>query len=405
MALVDSGRAIGAVTRLIREHLVRRGFSVTVGKPEDAIEPGPQDAKLNLFLYETGIDPSLRNTSLVEGDPPPLWLQLRYMLTAFDEGDVSDSSDAHDLLGQGVAAVHDLNFLRLDDAVEPEVRLALENNPEPLKVTLQETSSDLLSKLLGGADERYRLSAAFEVRPVMIVPAEPIRFPQRVGIDYTASPNTEIGADGVGLAVIPTMGPRLSGLEPAAVEVGQRATVRGQDLHLGGLEAWLGDVQVRVVSQRPDEAGVEIEGTVVAPATQGPLASGSTLGAGEHPLTLRLPLPGGRYRASNPVLARLLPEVSTADITGSTLSLTGRLLGRWPDDILVALVRDGEVLRLFETGLEPPPAPTSGTVVPGPDQATLTVEGATDGIEAGPCRVVVRVNGQEARHRPEVIAP
>lgn len=38
MALADSGRAIGAVTRPLRDHLIRRGFLVTIGKPEDAAE-------------------------------------------------------------------------------------------------------------------------------------------------------------------------------------------------------------------------------------------------------------------------------------------------------------------------------------------------------------------------------
>ena len=62
MALADSGRAIGAVTRLLREHLVRRGFAVSIGKPEDAADTNTT-AKLNLFLYETTFDASLRNVS------------------------------------------------------------------------------------------------------------------------------------------------------------------------------------------------------------------------------------------------------------------------------------------------------------------------------------------------------
>ena len=32
MALADSGRAIGAVTRLLQDHLLRRGFQVSIGK-------------------------------------------------------------------------------------------------------------------------------------------------------------------------------------------------------------------------------------------------------------------------------------------------------------------------------------------------------------------------------------
>jgi hypothetical protein len=58
MALADSGRAIGAVTRLLRDHLIRRGFEVSVGKPETATDLNT-NAKLNLFLYETAFDPTL----------------------------------------------------------------------------------------------------------------------------------------------------------------------------------------------------------------------------------------------------------------------------------------------------------------------------------------------------------
>ncbi|MDH5344662.1 MAG: hypothetical protein OEW59_02780 [Gammaproteobacteria bacterium] len=38
MALADSGMAIGIVTRLLRDHLIRRGFEVSVGKPETAAD-------------------------------------------------------------------------------------------------------------------------------------------------------------------------------------------------------------------------------------------------------------------------------------------------------------------------------------------------------------------------------
>ena len=96
---------------------------------------------------------------------------LKYLLTAFDGDENSDSAIAHELIGRGIAALHELNFLALDALVATDVRLALENNPEPLKLTFDETTADLLSKIMQGTDERYRLSIAFQMRPVMIVPA------------------------------------------------------------------------------------------------------------------------------------------------------------------------------------------------------------------------------------------
>src|ERR1041385_8312542 len=118
MALADSGRAIGAVTRLLRDHLIRRGFEVSIGKPEDAANVNA-NAKVNLFLYETRLDTHLRKHSLHIGDPAPLWLVVRYLLTAFDADEDSDSPDAHELLGRGMSALQEMNFLSLDAAVAP----------------------------------------------------------------------------------------------------------------------------------------------------------------------------------------------------------------------------------------------------------------------------------------------
>ena len=101
MAFADSGRAIGAVTRLLQDHLIRRGFEVSVGRPEAAAAANA-NAKLNLFLYETAFDAQLRNHNLRDGEPAPLWLVLRYLLTAFDADEDSDSAAAHELLGRGL---------------------------------------------------------------------------------------------------------------------------------------------------------------------------------------------------------------------------------------------------------------------------------------------------------------
>ena len=131
MALADSGRAIGAVTRLLRDHLLRLGFEVSVGKPEAAADTNTA-AKLNLFLYTVGFDAALRNHTLRDGEVPPLWLVLKYLVTAFDDREESDSAAAHELLGRGLAALHGLGYLRLHPLVELDVRLALENNPNPV---------------------------------------------------------------------------------------------------------------------------------------------------------------------------------------------------------------------------------------------------------------------------------
>jgi len=391
MALADSRTAIGGVTLLLQDHLIRRGFAVTVGKPETASQDDTS-AKLNLYLYETEFDGSLRNVSLDPERPPPLWLCLKYLITAFDDGESSDTADAHALLGQGVCALHALNFLTLDNAVDPAVRLALENNPEALKISFESAPADLLSRVMQGSEERYRLSIAFQVRPVMMVPDEPPRFAQLVGVDYTTSPQTIVGRDGVGIEVLASLGPRLTRVVPHRFEPGQRIEIFGDDLHLAGLRCFLAGEEIRVVGQMPDRIVVEVEGTPTIPGDPGPIAAGGTVSAGERPLILRQPLANGRFRESNALIGSLRPVVASATLGGGgMLTVSGALLGTDSDDVLVALLRDGAVVRLFDSP------------VTAADQGSLTLPGVGTGVDPGTYLIVVRVNGQQARTSPALV--
>jgi hypothetical protein len=389
MALADSGRAIGAVTRLLQDHLIRRGFDVSIGKPEDAAE-NDTNAKLNLFLYETAFDPSLRNLSLRDGEPPPLWLVLKFLLTAFDATESSDTAAAHELLGRGMAALHELNYLRLDPLVALDVRLALENNPEPLKLTFDDSNADLLSKIMQGTDERYRLSAAFQMRPVMIVPGSLPRASLLVGVDYTTAPETIIGREGVQIEVIPSLGARLDRVDPDRFEAGDALTLYGDDLSASNLEAVLGDVMLTIVERRVDRLIVTAEGS---PGT--PIASGTTLSAGEMPLVVRRRLSPTRTRSSNLLAVRLLPTLNSATLVGNDLELQGVLLGTDTDDVIVLFYRelDGVTVHLFDT------VTTAG------DQQTLTVAAAAAAVPAGTYRVILRVNNQQAKASPSVVVP
>jgi hypothetical protein len=390
VSLADSGRAIGAVTRLLQDHLLRRGFQVSIGKPEDAADTDTTASKLNLFLYETAFDPHLRNASLHDGAPPPLWLVLKFLLTAFDTTESSDTAVAHDLLGRGLSALQELSFVPLDGAVATTVREALENNPEPLKLTFDESNLDVLSKIMQGNDERYRLSVAFQVRPVMIVPGSLPRSSLLVGVDYSTAPETILGRDGVQIDVIPSMGARLDRIEPDRFEVGATLTVFGDDLSGANMEVVLGDVMLTVLERHVDRLVVSAEGS---PGT--PIASGTTLSAGEMPLVVRRRLSPTRTRSSNLVAARLLPTLTGAAMVGGVLQLQGFLLGDDTDDVIVIFYRpsDGATVHLFDT------------VTTAADQQTLTVPGAGTAVPAGTYRVILRVNNQQAKASPSVVAP
>ncbi|MER2555194.1 MAG: Pvc16 family protein [Thauera sp.] len=393
MALADSGRAIGAVTRLLRDHLLRLGFEVSVGKPEAAADTNTA-AKLNLFLYAVGFDAALRNHTLRDGEVPPLWLVLKYLVTAFDDREESDSAAAHELLGRGLAALHGLGYLRLHPLVDLDVRLALENNPEPLKLSFDDAGVELVSSLMQGAEERVRLSAAFQVRPVMIVPERELRSALLVGIDYESAPQTVIGEDGIAIRVLPSLGPRLTRVSPAAFEAGGEIELFGIDITASDIEVVLGDVVLTPVLRLPDRLRVTVEGDPEG-NPQGPIAAGSTLSAGEVPLLVRRRLTATRVRSSNLLAARLLPTVSSAAVVGDDIVVDGVLLGADSDDVTVSLYDpgDGLTVRSFDV------------VTTAADQHSLIVIGAAAAAPAGTYRVILRVNNQQARVSPSVTVP
>lgn len=391
MALAHSTTAIGAVTRLLQDHLMRPpySFNVTIGRPEDAAQ-NDTIANLNLFLYETAFDPHLRNMSLREGEPPALWLVLKYLLTAFDVSGNSDTALAHDLLGRGMAALQAMNVLRLDPLVDMNVRLALEKNPEPLKLSFDESGAELLSKIMQGSDESYRLSTAFQLRPVMIVPDVLPRGALLVGVDYSTTPQTVIGREGVQVGVIPSLGARLDRVEPDRFEAGATFTLFGDDIEASEMEVVLGEQMLTVLERQVGRLVVQAEGS---PGT--PVASGTLLSAGELPLVVRRRLSPTRTRSSNLLAVRLLPTLNSAALVAGDLQLQGLLLGAADDDVIVLFLRptDGATVHMFDTVL--------ATV----DQQTLTVQGAGAAVPAGSYRVLLRVNNQQAQASPTVVVP
>lgn len=398
MALAETYQAIGKVTKLLREYLDNKThLLVTVGRPEPGSNGGGQGGpRLNLFLYEALFDPSLKNVPLDEGQKPPLWLVLKYLITAFDDSGHSDTFQAHELLGQGLRALQELGFLSLSSITLPaDILAALKDNPEVLKVTFDEASSELVSKLMQGSDEKYRFSMAFQVRPVMIATGTPPDYSLLVGVDYTAAPPAVIGEEGIHLEVLPSMGPLIDEVVPTRFEVNDTITVRGANLDLSGLSLRLGQGSLAVTAQRPDRLQAKVNGDI---------AGGTIISAGSHVLAVVQSLSGGRSRSSNLLVGGLLPILKTA--TPSALLLTpnppprvygdiimgGTLLGRPEDDLFVALYQDGQVVKVFD-------APFTFKS----DQTSLTLHiPETLAVPPGSYRLILRINGQQAKQSPTV---
>jgi len=190
--------------------------------------------------------------------------------------------------------------------------------------------------------------------------------------------------------VIPSLGARLTRIEPERFEAGATFIVFGEDIGSPDMEVVLGDVTLTVTERHVDRVVATAEGS---PGT--PIGSGTTLSAGELPVVVRRRLAGGRARASNLLAARLLPTVMGAAFVAGDLQLQGRLLGADADDVIVLFYRDsdGTTVRMFDT------------VTSAPDQQTLTVVGAQAAVPAGSYRVILRVNDQQAKASPRVVVP
>lgn len=394
MALEDTGKAIGAVTELLRDRLkIRTGLDVTVGRP--SVRDESVD-RLNLFLYEAQFDPGLKNIPLDEGQQPPLWLVLKYLLTAFDLTGESDTIASHRHLGEGIRVLQELNFISLTSSTFD----ALGNNPEILKITFDNITPDLLSKLMQGPDEKYRFSVGFEVKPVMIALRATTSYPLLVGVDYTAIPGNVIGEKGIQTSVIPSLGPTINHISPPKFEVDSTLTIVGKKLDLSGLSVRIGQAELVVSSQQPNRLQC---------AANGAIKSGNVISAGIHPVTVVHTLPTGRRRSSNILSGHLLPTLVDAvpnsvthvssdpasDVFGN-IEMTGFLLGRKTDDIFVALYREGKVIKMFDKFIETPGQSTLTLEI----QDSQTVPPQT--VPPGKYRVILRVNGQQARNSPEV---
>jgi hypothetical protein len=371
MPLVETRNAIGVVARHLADQIAARTevTTVDIGRPEaSARTAGP---KLNLFLYGIEHDGFLRNTPLDAGQPPPIWLNLKFLMTAVDEDRDSDSPEALELLGQGLLALRDID-------VQRPSQLALADNPEPLKITFDAAPVELLSSVMQGTDELYRLSAAFEVRPVLLTTVEgTAAAPLIRSVGAPADP---------GVLVLPSMGPRLDRVEPESFAAGDTVSLLGGDLAADQVEVCFDDLCLPVppadVTNRLVRIAVPVTG----------------LSAGSHAVTLVKLLPSGRRFSSNAALGRLRPVVTGAtvgpltpagtDLHGS-LSVSGARLGGTDDTIFAGFYRAGRLAGLFEC---------EGTAAQTTLAVTVPLERA---LPPGAYRILVRVNGEQAVDAPE----
>ena len=391
MALAQTGLAIGSVSRFLAGALANALNSappyfpkITIQRPQaESSSGGATYPRINLFLYEVEIDAAMRNTLLTPGSLPPLWVVLRYLLTAFDAAGESDNVESHDLLGQGMQVLMGVSQALPSPPTDP----ALTDNPEPLKLTFDQGTPDLLSRLMQGPDDKFRCSAAFQVRPVLIAQPQVPTGLQLIGVNYRLG--TIIGLAGVRNFVLPNMGPQLDSVQPQAVEIGDTLTLRGTNLGIPGLTVNFAAVSLVPILQQPQTLAVSIVGL-----------DPTKISAGNLTVSISETLPSGLALTSGVVGVALLPTLTGMSIVSiaavssaihnvyATIAVTGQLLGGTTDYVEFALVRDGTVVLLLD-------APDPAFTLPTQTQQRFEIPPA-NAVPPGVYFAVIRVNGQQA---------
>lgn len=390
MPLAQTGLAVGDVSRFLAGMLTTALWNtpqnpkITVQRPQAETSTGNViQPRINLFLYEVEIDAAMRNVPLTPSSPTPLWLILRYVVTSFDKYGESDTPDSHDLTGMAMQVL-----MSAGDTL-PSGYTSLSDNPEPLKITFDQATPDLLSRLMQGPDDKYRCSAAFQVRPVLIAKPLPPSGLQLVGVNYVLG--TKIGLAGVRNFVLPNLGPVLTGAAPPGVEVGDTLRLTGESLGGGNLSVSFGATTLAPTMQQPQALSVLIDGidptamsaNSIAVSVRETLASGLAISSGVINVSL-LPTLSGAMILSIAKVSAANPKVY------ATVAFTGTLLGSTHDYVEFALVRDGEVALLLDT-------PDSSFTPPADQSKQQFAMTSNQAIVQGQYFVVLRINGQQAK--------
>jgi len=408
---LDTGKAIGAVTRILQQNILNNfavieGFAkmdVTVGRPEPSSKAASTSLgpRLNLFLYELHFDQFLKNTSIKEDGPIPVWLVLKYLLTAFDDKGDSDSVQAHDLLGQGIQFLQSLDYLPIDLYASP-----LKDSPELLHITFNDSSVELLHSLMQGSDEKYRLSVCFEIRPVMIAKAEVPSSSLLVGIDYTKSPVEPIKEKGIHMPITSSFGPSIipyiTSISPLQFEIGSIVRLLGSGFDLESLTVFLGSIELSIKSK---------QATMIEFIVSSSFVNGKVISAGNQTIHIVQLLSTGKQISSNSIVGALLPTLTSISISLNrsdpsdlkstvfgNVVITGSLLGTEDDEISVIFFRDGKRFKVFR---KPSVMPSISSSIPLQTQLIVKIEESA-AINPGKYQIVLFVNGQQAKNCPQV---
>lgn len=169
---MSESTAIGKVSESLRNLLLGEmnlslDVNVTILSPDES----GTDPRINLFLYKVQENPTLKNmdwqVKLGEPNqlvPPPLSLNLFYLMTAYAASDtVTGNATAHEILGEAIRVFY-------ENPIIPEGYLAVElvDAREQIKIMLTTLNMEELSTMWNSPDHHFRLSVLYEISVVQL---------------------------------------------------------------------------------------------------------------------------------------------------------------------------------------------------------------------------------------------
>jgi len=262
--------AIAAVTATLR-NLLASGIPdlpnqfVTTRPPDRARASGASPDQLNVFLYQTTLNPAWRNT-VPPGIPGlPLALNLHYLITAFGEGD--DDTRSHRWLGAAMRILHDHPLLGAREIRDALAESDLDAQIERVRITPTTMSLEEMSKLWTTFQTQYRISAAYQADVVLLDSKRPPR---------AVLPVLRRGEEDRGVETVPGIAlPEIDAVTPphgqSSALLGDEVEITGRNLagllrvRFSALRTSLGDPVVVEVAAGAGAVGTDTKVVVTLP--------------------------------------------------------------------------------------------------------------------------------------------
>jgi hypothetical protein len=240
---MSDARAIEAVTKTLWSILDAgvkevEGGAHIVTLPPDQVSNAGHDLQVNLYLYQADVDGYLRNTDPAgirpgETATPALPLILHYLITPYVRN--GTDFDTHRMLGAAMRTLYEHPVLTRQDFADITDISDVASQVERVRIIWQPMGEKDIYSLWSAFQTQYRLSAAYEVRVVLIDARTQSRTPL---------PVLRRGADDRGPEAQASAATPFPSLTGAAPVTGQAAARPGEDVVISGINLTAADVEV-----------------------------------------------------------------------------------------------------------------------------------------------------------------